>query len=256
MCVLLSPLAAFHLASSLRNAARCCHIIGAICVVHTQVRAVDTHRSMTNNKLIIESAIITIVFHSHKTTQSTPAQQNRSVKSTHNAARRIPSYLLHCLALRAFFNPVFLRSTWRASRLRAPASFRAQRVSGSRACSALPKAWRTAPACACLPPPYSKHARTVRIHWPLHRHIATNTHAHARAHKHTHTRAQAHAHTHTNNTYSHRSKIQSHMHSCHNVHSTHHFRHEQRIQHQLTPKPRWEIFFNVAPINRHLWRGV
>ena len=61
--------------------------------------------------------------------------------------------------LRAFLRPAFLRSTWRASRVRNPCRFRSPRRLASASMSAFEIPWRSAPAWPEMPPP-SMRART------------------------------------------------------------------------------------------------
>src|SRR5665647_617125 len=63
--------------------------------------------------------------------------------------------LLNCGFLRALWKPAFLRSTLRSSRVRKPARLSCVRRFSSASQSALAMPWRTAPACAEMPPPYT-----------------------------------------------------------------------------------------------------
>src|SRR5207237_2742956 len=66
----------------------------------------------------------------------------------------------NCGALRALCRPAFLRSTWRASRVRKPSRLRGTRSSGFASTSARAIPCRTAPACPVRPPPWTRTRRS------------------------------------------------------------------------------------------------
>src|SRR5207237_2557617 len=78
-------------------------------------------------------------------------------------ARHSPRQRLeNCGRLRAFLSPAFLRSLTRGSRVRKPRRLSSPRRLGSASSSARETPWRSAPACAEIPPPCSRATTSIR----------------------------------------------------------------------------------------------